>query len=411
MLNYGKKTIVLSLLCVVTGTTLSQEIFSLKSFTRYCKSSINSSAGKSQQFARFVHYVRWVDNHMTDEYDYQVVCDKNKNNAYFAIVDESRIIVLRKDKYVEINKDNRELTIVNNRKTGRRFYSSLRYNEEKNHYCLHYYLYSMPRITSWSMPTITTYSEETVRGNKTFKYVAKNTYQATSSNGEKIDVSETTEFWIDSNNLEMDSLICKVIQSYDDGKIVVITHKEFMSTTKSFDFCAFEKLLSIDNPIYKNYSRHDENNLPYSNRRTTNKEMNDKILDFPLINLTGDQTTINQQNGWVLLDFWQFGCPSCFAQFRKFAQENDSLGSTILEQNNVAILSIHPYSDNMEIIGQVGEKYKVTKYLHSAKGMNTQLEINGYPTYYLISPDKRIILKTNNLGDYYKVLQVINNYQ
>ena len=63
----------------------------------------------------------------------------------------------------------------------------------------------------------------------------------------------------------------------------------------------------------------------------------------------------------------------------------------------------------MEMIGKIGEKYGVSKYLYSAKGINDQLEMSSYPTYYLISPDKQIILKTNHLDDYSNILQAIKN--
>lgn len=407
MHTYIRNTLTFSLLLAATNTALPQESFSLKKLIKYCNSAMNSSSGNSQQFAKSVHYVRWIDDFKTDEYDYQIVC--NKNNAYFAIINDYNIIVLKKGKYIEINNNNRDLTSINNNKKGRRFYSTLRYNEEKSHYCLHYYLYSMPKMTPWSMPKITNYTEKTVRGKKTYQYIAKDTYQATTSNRKKIDVSETTMFWINPNSLEMDSVTCKVSQCYDDGKVVVITHKEYITDSKSFDFESFEELFDFNNPKYKGYSRHDENHLPYSHRYSNNKELTDQILYFPIVSLNGRQTNIYQQEGWILLDFWQFGCPSCFAQFKKYTVENDSIGSTILEQNNINILCVHPYSDNMEMIGKIGEKYGVSKYLYSAKGINDQLEMSSYPTYYLISPDKQIILKTNHLDDYSNILQAIKN--
>ena len=403
-----RRTLAFSLLLIVTSTSFSQESFSLKHFTKYLNSSINSSASNSLRFTRTVHYKRWIDDDMVDDYVYQIVCNKDKNNAFFAIEESSRVVVLGKDYYNEINVENRELTSIKNKKKGRRYYTTLRYNEEKKHYCLHYYLYSMPKMITWSLPKITSYKEEIVRGKSTHKYIAKDTYKSTSSNGTKTDVSETTTIWIDPQSLEIDSIICKITQ-YVNGKPLVITHKEYITASPSNDFEAFEKLLDFNNPKYKGYSMHNENNLPYSHRYSDNKDLNEQILNFPLIDLKGKQTAIQQLHGWILLDFWQFGCPSCFVQFKKYALENDSIGTTILEQNDINILCIHPYSDNMEMIGKIGEKYGVSKYLYSAKGINDQLEIISYPTYYLISPDKQIILKTNQIDDYLDILRAIKN--
>ncbi len=402
-------TLALALLFMVVNTSLPQERFSLKSFVKYCKSSKHSIASNSQRFARSVHYVRWIGDDKADEFDYQIVCNKDRRNAYFAMIEDYRIVVFDKKKYIEINNDNNDLISIRRRKKGRMYYSTLRYNDEKNHCCLHYYLYNV--MNALSMPIITSCTEEIVRNKKAYKYTACEKQKATASNGSTINITETKELWIDFNTLEIDSVIEKRTNHFEDGKTEVVTTKEYVAVNQLFDFDTFEKLLDFDNPKYKHYSRRDENNLPYRNVLSENKEMNDQILNFPIVNLTGETITIREQSGWLLLDFWQFGCPSCFAQFKKFAQENDSLGSTILEQNKVSILSIHPYSDNMDKMGQIGEKYKVSKYLYSAKGMNGQLEIVGYPTYYLISPDKEIVLKLKRLEDYSKIIQVINNHK
>ena len=108
------------------------------------------------------------------------------------------------------------------------------------------------------------------------------------------------------------------------------------------NFIGLTNQLNFDNPKYSNYSRHNAENPPYSTQGSNNIEINSFILNYPITNLKGEVTNLADMKGWILFDFWQFGCSPCFAQFKQFAHERDSLGSTILEQEGVRILSIHP---------------------------------------------------------------------
>jgi len=410
---YAKNVLILSLLLVATNCTLSQESSKSKCQSKYFELAASSTANHNQYFARRVHYRRW-DNHGFDyEYDYRIVCNKDKNNPYCAIVSDNETIVLKKGCYIVINHAHRELTNIRKKWKGRIYYPTMRYNVETQHHCLHYYMNSVPKMKPMFMPKIKSCMEETVNGKKSLKYVASDTWQGHSSDEArtKMDLCEETEYWINPSTLEMDSVVCVTTHNHENGASIVVTAKEYVSNDEAFDFESFEKLLDFNNPKYMAYSRHDENDLPYSMRGTRTKEMTETLKAFPIVNMSGQTTSIGELEGWVLLDFWGFGCPSCFEQFKNYAQEIDSIGTTVLEQNNVAVLCIHPSSDNMEMIGKIGEKYRISKYLYSAKGMNTQLDMIGFPTYYLVSPNKQLVLKTNRLADYSEILMTIKNHK
>ncbi len=406
--------LILSLLFMATNCIFSQESSDSKRVSRkYHESSANSTANHNHHFARHVHHKRW-DNHGFDhDYDYRIVCNKDKKNPYCAIVSDNETIVLKKGSYIVINHAHRELTNIRNKWKGRIYYPTMRYNDETQHLCLHYYMNSVPKMKPMFMPKIKNCTEETTKGKKSLKYVAYDTWQGHTSDEAKIKVNlyEETDYWINPSTLEMDSVVCITTHNRENGTRTVVTVKEHITIDEAFDFEEFEKLLDFNNPKYMAYSRHDENNLPNSMRAVRINEMTETLKTFPITSLDGQTTNIGELEGWVLLDFWGFGCPGCFEQFKKFAREIDSIGTTVLEQNNVAVLCIHPSSDNMEMIGEIGKKYKISEYLYSAKGMKTQLEMIGFPTYYLVSPNKQLVLKTNRLGDYSEILQAIKNHK
>lgn len=173
----------------------------------------------------------------------------------------------------------------------------------------------------------------------------------------------------------------------------------------------YDSIFNADNPVYKKFSFHDENFLPYSMKGGSSDTVTEKLLSFPIVSLDSDTTTIAKENGWLLLDFWQFGCEPCFKQFIKFGCETDSLGSTILEQNGIKILSIHPYSDNLEAIATIGQKYNMKSHLYAAKGINNFIKIVGYPTYYLFSPNKEVVFTNFYLGDYSELLKAKETWE
>ena len=105
-----------------------------------------------------------------------------------------------------------------------------------------------------------------------------------------------------------------------------------------------DSVFNYDNKEYEKYSRYDvANPEPYYSLDTI---VTDKLLDFPIVDLKNDTTTLREQNSWVLLYFWN----SHIEQLERYVQEKDSLGYRILENEDVRIMAIEPSSNNMEYI-------------------------------------------------------------
>lgn len=388
---------VITLLLILNSSSYSQQQINVKSYIKFLETSQNSLANKDLYFARNVKVVRFYGND-TIVNNYTIIGNNDKKNPYCGIVAETYAVLITKNTFKKVNYETQELSEIPKNKGGKRYYKSLRWTEGNKMQSLFYYHFNVPKIEPINPTMINGHTQLVTRG--------KNNIMFTACREQGANNFVTSEFWIDENTCEIDS----VVQISTLGNVSTFW-KEYVTPVQDFNYNGFEKLFDFNDPQYKNFSKHDQKNLPYSNKYTTNEMINEDILNFPITNLKGEQTTLSQMKGWVLFDFWQFGCRPCFEQFKKFAHERDSIGSTILENEGVKILSIHPYSDNLEMIGQVGDKFNVSQYLFSAKGMNDKISVTGYPTYYLISPDKKAVLKTTHLGDYSEILQAIKNYQ
>lgn len=166
-------------------------------------------------------------------------------------------------------------------------------------------------------------------------------------------------------------------------------------------------------PRYSNYSLHNDANPPYSwgGNATKTDTLSDTILSYPIVSLTGDTTTILQQEGWVLLDFWIFGCPGCRRQHLAWQRERQNLGSTLLEKEDITILSINPISDNTDLMRREDSIINNdTPVLLHGKGIRRYVALDSYPTYILLSPQKEIVYRTNSLSDYEAILKAKQNH-
>mgnify|MGYP005609815373 FL=1 len=161
-----------------------------------------------------------------------------------------------------------------------------------------------------------------------------------------------------------------------------------------------DSVFNYDNKEYEKYSRYDvANPEPYYSLDTI---VTDKLLDFPIVDLKNDTTTLREQNSWVLLYFWR--CEdSHIEQLEKYVQEKDSLGYRILENEDVRIMAIEPSSNNMEYIERVADKYDCEDIIYSAKEIYNAIDVL-YHKYYLISPDKKVVYKNWNIEDYEEII-------
>lgn len=164
---------------------------------------------------------------------------------------------------------------------------------------------------------------------------------------------------------------------------------------------------------YMGFSRNDDRNPPYSLRPLVTKvdSTAEDLLKYPLVDMNGDTTTVLQQDGWLLLDFWIFGCPGCRRQHMEWKKEQKTDGITTPEREGITVLSINPVSDNSEYIAREAVEFcpDGTRMFH-AKGINVHLKTNAFPQYYLISPDKSIVYRSGPMIDYDQLLKSLHQY-
>lgn len=172
-------------------------------------------------------------------------------------------------------------------------------------------------------------------------------------------------------------------------------------------------IFDLNKTEYQNFSFHNDNFLPYSWTWSNKKEekLTDSILNFPIISVNDDTISIAMEKGWLLLDFWFFGCRSCRDWLTKLNKEKDSLGYRILEKNEIKILSINAITNNTAKILEEGDKLSAKDLLYHTKGLGNLIDISKMPKYYLISPDKKIIYVSNNIGDYSELLEQKKKYE
>lgn len=169
-----------------------------------------------------------------------------------------------------------------------------------------------------------------------------------------------------------------------------------------------DSIFNFNNPRYAKFSHHNEKNP--ENAWTDNHEINDEVLNFPLVNLDGDTTTLAENEGWVLLNVWSNNCAPCLENLQNYGHEKNSLGYRVLEREGIKIMAVNQSSDNMELIRQIGEKTGTTDLMYSGKGLSGVIELRYLGYYYLISPDRQIAYETYDLGDYSELLNAKKKY-
>ncbi|MDR1006187.1 MAG: hypothetical protein LBL74_04915 [Bacteroidales bacterium] len=136
--------------------------------------------------------------------------------------------------------------------------------------------------------------------------------------------------------------------------------------------------------------------------------MTNEMLNAPIINLNGDTTTIGEEKGWILVDFWFIGCKPCLETFVKMKDERQKYGQTLLEKEGIKIMMINPYSENINHITRFCAQYSMDKDIYLSKAIEKYFDLYSLPQYFLISPDKKIY-RIKELNDYSEILKIKGN--
>ena len=208
-------------------------------------------------------------------------------------------------------------------------------------------------------------------------------------------------FYVNATTNIMDSAYCEVFEYH--SKVYYAFYDFSFENRQSY----IDSIFNFDNKEYEKYSKYDiVNSEPYYSFDTI---VTDKLLDFPLVDLNNDTTTLREQEGWVLLNFCTITSDYSMRQLDRYAKEKDSLGYRILEKEGIKIMVIEHKSNNMEYIEKYAKRHHSEDITYSAKGIFNAIDVNWWECYYLISPDKKVFFRTSKLEDYEEILKLIRN--
>lgn len=330
---------------------------------------------------------------------YTFVYDFSTKSPYYCVLDTSLMDFCKIDKknLYEVNVGTRELTHYKN--SDFRNFKPMKGTLEAQHKIIEYYIYGNENIKPEVNYALYKKTDTIIRTKPCLIFYASNF-----NNKYRKDAI----YYIDKANYELDSVIW--VGTGKDGKRYV-SKKEIVTDVENFNMNEISDLFNFENPQYTEFSRHDGKNEPYSFAYSDNENFSiPKVTSFELQDLNNRKTSIQNEKGWVLLDIWEFGCKGCYAGFKRMGQQIDSIGQTVLERNGVKVICVNPLSDNMELIAKVAEKYNVHNLLYAGKGLTALISIPSYPTYYLLSPENKVVKKGTQFSDE-EILDAIRQYK
>lgn len=137
----------------------------------------------------------------------------------------------------------------------------------------------------------------------------------------------------------------------------------------------------------------------------------DGFQKAPLVNASYDTTALQNFEGWVLVNFWTFGCKPCVQFAKQLQHEQTTLGYRKLEKEGIKLVCLNPISTITESFISYVKQYQMSDITYSAKSVADHINWKGYPYYILISPKKEIVFQGSYLGENYKnILEAKKNY-
>lgn len=159
----------------------------------------------------------------------------------------------------------------------------------------------------------------------------------------------------------------------------------------------------------------DEDNNPSEGFIYVPDESLDVLLNAPLLSTNGDTIRMKDARGWILVDFWTYGCKPCVKQFKRMKQEQDSLGYRMLEHEGISVYCVNIISRVTDYFVEFAKTNGISDIAFSGKETAGSLNVYSYPYYVLISPDRKIVyrgsyLENTNTSRYNLILDAKNNY-
>ena len=347
------------------------------------------------------------------QFAYHVDICNRKENFFYVRFDSTKLSCTKicPDKVLMVDKQNCELTCYMKSDTNNMYYYAVSELDSKLLEYMPFYFLGLP-VDEWEdyLPSMEIDKDTLINGKRVLDFTFQRHFlrQNDSTGLCDIPIIHECHNWICTEPSQLDSVVVFEIEG-DKRSHHFSYHLKSLSFRDRSTY--LDSVFDFDNPQYKNYSRHTESFLPYSRRGTWKSEIDSSLLDFPIVNLHNDTTSINKLDGFLLLNFWGFGCQPCYENLLKYKQQKDSLGYRILENNGIKIMAINYLSNNNELIAKIGKKTETTDIMYSAKGMREFINIPYIGYYYLFSPDKHVIYETDNLGDYSELLKAKADYE
>ena len=362
------------------------------------------------------------DSTLWTRYEYVVLHYDLKNPVIFSewTAEDGRIKEsnwMDKDKYIKVNHTSQEISRYDNRKVfwdDYHCYGTTEFIPNTFQY-LSYYLLPMRKQMGGGMMiylinNVNGKASVMVKGEPYTRFHGTSPTASSydSKTKKRVSVYDEVDWFVNDATGALDSIVSvQYPLDYENRRECISLRNIDFSSKQHY----IDSVFDLDNPRYDKYSRHDSKNPPLSRAYSSNKSMTDELLNYPLTKLDGGTTSIAENDGWLLLNFWSINCQPCVAHLQEMGHEKDSLGNYYLESQGVKILAINHSSNNEDLIRSIAEKTNTCEIVYHANGMGGVISIPMFGYYYLVSPDKQIVFETYNLGDYSELLQAKAVYE
>lgn len=164
-----------------------------------------------------------------------------------------------------------------------------------------------------------------------------------------------------------------------------------------------DSIFDFEKEMYLNYSRHntlDSLPLSWTYRKEKNENVNDTVLNYPMVCIyNNDTTTLATEEGWILLYFWTLGCKPCLETIKNISENTAKIGLYYMNKHNVKLMIVNPIAGNAESLKRYVERYKINHIIYHSKGFSNIFKTNVFPTIVLISPDKKTFQKLKTIDE------------
>lgn len=188
-----------------------------------------------------------------------------------------------------------------------------------------------------------------------------------------------------------------------DNQKIVITIHNFRLPAVAIDSTRFD----FESERYDGYAHYlFPQQIPSSEVEIMYEEnyrLTDSVKNYPLVNINGDTLYLRDTTGWILLDFWSYGCAACIDFFDEVNAQRKKQGSCALDDAGIAFFCINYRTNNTSYFRDFVEKYCVPENSYSANDMLC-LSFYATPTYFLYAPNGDLVFNGNakNIKDIIK---------